>query len=40
MAIFVAIKMTVMVDYTDNEIRYIKTNPLNPESASTIRVKQ
>jgi hypothetical protein len=29
-----------MVDDTDNEIEYIKTNPLNLERTSTIRVKQ
>jgi len=37
---FVTINKTVMVDDTDNEIEYIKTNPLNLERTSTIGVKQ
>jgi len=37
---FVTINKTVMVDDTDNEMEYIKTNPLNLEQKSTIRVKQ
>jgi len=40
MVTFVTINKTVMVDDTDNEIEYIKTNPLNLERTSTIRVKQ
>jgi len=40
MLTFVTINKTVMVDDTDNEIEYIKTNPLNLERISTIRVKQ
>jgi hypothetical protein len=39
MVTFVTINKTVMVDDTDNEIEYIKTNPLNLERTSTIRVK-
>jgi hypothetical protein len=31
MVTFVTINKTVMVDDTDNEIEYIKTNPLNLE---------
>ena len=37
---FVTINKTVMVDDTDNEVEYIKTNSLNLEQTSTIRVKQ
>jgi hypothetical protein len=37
---FVTIIKTVMMDDTDNEIEYIKTNPLNLAQTSTIRVKQ
>jgi len=40
MVTFVTINKMVMVDDTDNEIEYIKTNPLNLEQTSTIRVKQ
>jgi hypothetical protein len=40
MVTFVTSNKTVMVDHTDNEIEYIKTNPLNLEQTSTIRVKQ
>jgi len=40
MVTFVTINKTVMVDDTDNEIEYIKTNPLHLEQTSTIRVKQ
>jgi hypothetical protein len=40
MVTFVTINKTVMVDDTDNKIKYIKTNPLNLEWTSTIRVKQ
>jgi len=40
MVTFVTINKTVMVDDTDNGIEYIKTNPLNLERTSTIRVKQ
>jgi hypothetical protein len=40
MVTFVTINKTVMLDDTDNEIEYIKTNPLNLEQTSTIRVKQ
>jgi len=40
MVTFVTINKTVMVDDNDNEIEYIKTNPLNLERTSTIRVKQ
>ena len=40
MVTFVTINKTVMVDDTDNEIIYIKTNPLNQKRSSTIRVKQ
>jgi hypothetical protein len=40
MVTFVTINKTVMVDDTNNEIEYIKTNPLNLERTSTIRVKQ
>jgi hypothetical protein len=40
MVTFITINQTVMVDDTDNEIEYIKTNPLNLERTSTIRVKQ
>jgi len=40
MMTFVTINKTVMVDDTDNEIEYIKTNPINLERTSTIRVKQ
>jgi hypothetical protein len=36
----VTINKSVMVDDTDNQIEYIKTNPLNLERTSTIRVKQ
>jgi len=39
MVTIVTINKTVMVDDTDNEIEYIKTNPLNLERTSTIRVK-
>ena len=40
MMTFVTINKTVMVDNTDKEMQYIKTNPLNLEQTSTIRVKQ
>jgi hypothetical protein len=40
MVTFVTIKKTVMVDDTENEIEYIKTNLLKLERTSTIRVKQ
>jgi len=40
MVIFTAINETVIVDDTDNEIKYINTNPLSLECTSTIRVKQ
>jgi hypothetical protein len=40
MVTFITINKTVMVDDTNNEIEYIKTNPLNLERTSTIRVKQ
>jgi hypothetical protein len=35
----ISINNTVMVDDTKNEFEYIKTNPLNLEQTSTIRVK-
>jgi len=40
MVSYVTISKAVMVDETDNEIKYIKTNPLTIEQTSTIRVKQ
>jgi len=40
METFITIYKTVMEDDTDNEIKYVKTNPLNVERISTITVKQ
>jgi len=40
MVTFVTIIKTVMVDDTNNEMEYTKTNPLNLERTSPIRVKQ
>jgi hypothetical protein len=40
MVTFITINKSVMVDDTDSEIEYIKTNPLNLERTSTITVKQ
>jgi len=40
MVTFVTMNKTVMVDDTDNDIKYINTNPLNLEPRSTFRVKQ
>jgi len=40
MVTFVTINKTVMVDDSDNEIEYMKTNPLDLERTSTIRMKQ
>jgi hypothetical protein len=37
---FVSINKTVIVDYPDNEMQYIITNPHNLERSSTVRVKQ
>jgi len=38
MVTFITINKTVMVDDSDNEIEYIKTNPIDLEITSTIRV--
>jgi len=40
MVTFAVINQMVIVEDTDNAIGYIKTNPLNLERTSTIRVKQ
>jgi len=40
MVTFVTLNKTVIVDDTDNEIEYIKANPINLERTPTIRVKQ
>jgi len=40
MVTFVTFHNTITVDDTDNEIKYIKNNPLNLEQTLTIRVKQ
>lgn len=40
MVTFITINKTVMVDVTGNEVEYIKPNPLQLESPSTITVKQ
>jgi hypothetical protein len=40
MVTFINIIKVVMVDDTDNKIKYIKTNPVNQEGTSMIRVKQ
>jgi len=37
---FITINKTVIVDNTDNQIEYIKINPLNLKPTKTIRVKQ
>jgi hypothetical protein len=40
MVTFIIINKMIMVDDTDDEIEYFKTNPINLEQTSTIRVKQ